>query len=169
MPLTCPLLLLFVLKLEDHLTQELEILYRALAQKNSEYLMIFVFSFFPLESPSSTPPPPPPLKIKKKFFRFGLFVQIHLLDSSKLELYGFTIKVIHIFCNVDCTTCFTLCRWMLFCILPLLTVWHTVLVSVFPPPPQPLPHPHFFSFQIWILCQNSLTRELKIRVVGFCI
>ena len=24
-----------------------------------------------------------------------------------------------------------------------------------------------FSFQIWILCQNSLTRELKIRVVGF--
>ena len=35
-----------------------------------------------------------------------------------------------------------------------------------------LPHPHLqthicFSFQIWILCQNSLTRELKIRVVGF--
>ena len=25
----------------------------------------------------------------------------------------------------------------------------------------------FFSFQIWILCRNSLTRELKIRVVGF--
>ena len=24
-----------------------------------------------------------------------------------------------------------------------------------------------FSFQIWVLCQNSLTRELKIRVVGF--
>ena len=29
-----------------------------------------------------------------------------------------------------------------------------------PPPPPP-------KNQIWILCQNSLTRELKIRVVGF--
>ena len=28
---------------------------------------------------------------------------------------------------------------------------------------------YFFSFQIWILCQNSLTRELKIRVVGFAL
>ena len=55
-----------------------------------------------------------------------------------------------------------------FCILPLLTVWLTVLVSVFPPPPPPPPsNPHFFSFQIWILCQNLLARELKIRVVGF--
>ena len=26
-----------------------------------------------------------------------------------------------------------------------------------------------FSFQIWILCQNSLTRELKIRVVEFAL
>ena len=34
MPLTYPLLLLFVLKLENHLSQELEILYRAWAQKN---------------------------------------------------------------------------------------------------------------------------------------
>ena len=44
MPLTCPLLLLFVLKLENHLSQELEILYRAWAQKISEYLFsCFVF------------------------------------------------------------------------------------------------------------------------------
>ena len=27
----------------------------------------------------------------------------------------------------------------------------------------------FFSFQIWIPCQNLLTRELKIRVVGFAL
>ena len=37
--------------------------------------------------------------------------------------------------------------------------------------PDPLP-PHLHHHQkkkkqIWILCQNSLTRELKIRVVGF--
>ena len=31
-----------------------------------------------------------------------------------------------------------------------------------PPPPQKKK-----KIQIWILCQNSLTRELKIRVVGF--
>ena len=44
--------------------------------------------------------------------------------------------------------------------------------TVFPPPPPPSPTSNlethiFFSFQIWILCQNSFTRELKIRVVGF--
>ena len=33
-----------------------------------------------------------------------------------------------------------------------------------PPPPPPPPKK---KNQIWILCQNSLTRELKIRVVGF--
>ena len=32
--------------------------------------------------------------------------------------------------------------------------------------PTPTFKPTFFSFQIWILCQNSLTTELKIRVVG---
>ena len=66
------------------------------------------------------------------------------------------------------TTCFTFYRWLLFCILPLFTVSLTVLVSMFPPPPpSPPSNPHLFSFQIWFLCQNSLTRELKIRVVGF--
>ena len=37
-------------------------------------------------------------------------------------------------------------------------------------PPHLPPHPPLSKkkiFQIWILCQNSLTRELKIRVVGF--
>ena len=34
------------------------------------------------------------------------------------------------------------------------------------PPPPPHTHTHTQN-QIWILCQNSLTRELKIRVVGF--
>ena len=36
-----------------------------------------------------------------------------------------------------------------------------------PPPPPPAQKKKYFFFQIWILCQNSLTRELKIRVVGF--
>ena len=35
-----------------------------------------------------------------------------------------------------------------------------------PLPPHPSPHPPQKN-QIWILCQNSLTRELKIRVVRF--
>ena len=36
-----------------------------------------------------------------------------------------------------------------------------------PPPPPPPPPQKKMLCQIWILCQNSLTRELKIRVVGF--
>ena len=43
MTLTCPLLHLFVLKLENHSGQELEILYRAGAQKINEYLLFFFF------------------------------------------------------------------------------------------------------------------------------
>ena len=35
------------------------------------------------------------------------------------------------------------------------------------PPPPPPPQKKKKKKQIWILCQNSLTRELKIRVVGF--
>ena len=34
-------------------------------------------------------------------------------------------------------------------------------------PPQPLPPPPTSAQNKWILCQDSLTRELKIRVVGF--
>ena len=88
--------------------------------------------------------------------------------SEGFPTFFCTLKVIHMFRNIGCTTCFTLCRWLLFCFLPLLTVWLTVLVSVFPlSTPTPHLQPHIiFSFQIWILCQNSLTRELKIRVVG---
>ena len=36
-----------------------------------------------------------------------------------------------------------------------------------PDPPPPPPPPPKKKNQIWILCQNPLTRELKIRVVGF--
>ena len=36
-----------------------------------------------------------------------------------------------------------------------------------PPPPPPPKKKKKKKKQIWILCQNSLTRELKIRVVGF--
>ena len=75
-----------------------------------------------------------------------------------------TLKVIHIFCNVDCTTCFTLCRWLLCCILPLLTVWHTFLVSMFPPPP-PLPTPIriFFLFRYGFFVKIHLLESSKLE------
>ena len=41
------------------------------------------------------------------------------------------------------------------------------LVGIPPPPPPHQKKKKIFFLQIWILCQNSLTRELKIRVVGF--
>ena len=40
-------------------------------------------------------------------------------------------------------------------------------MGAYPPPPPPPPPKKKKKNQIWILCQNSLTRELKIRVVGF--
>ena len=75
-----PLLLLFVLKLENHFSQELEILYRAWAQKNKQITIVFFLG--------CNPPPPllPPFPTPKKIFRYGFFVEIHLLESSKLEL-----------------------------------------------------------------------------------
>ena len=39
------------------------------------------------------------------------------------------------------------------------------LVFIPPPPPNKKQQKKMFSW-IWILCQNSLTRELKIRFVG---
>ena len=42
------------------------------------------------------------------------------------------------------------------------TVWHTVLVAHSSPPSLP----HKFFYQIELLCQNSLTRELTVRVIG---
>ena len=41
---------------------------------------------------------------------------------------------------------------------PLTPLLYTLALNPPPPPPK--------KKQIWILCQNSLTRELKIRVVG---
>ena len=115
------------------------------------------------------PLPPPPARQKKRFLSSDLYSLSKSFSwrAQNSSCRVCTLKVIHIFCNVDCTTCFTLCRWLLFYILPLLTVLHTVLVSVVPPSPTPIRI--FFSFKIWNLCLNSLTRELKIRVVGFAL
>ena len=51
-------------------------------------------------------------------------------------------------------------------------VHHENYLSAFPAHPSPLypgpePPPPSPQNQVWVLCQNSLTRELKIRVVGF--
>ena len=46
----------------------------------------------PPTCPPLKPPPPPPRKKKKKKKKtteFGFLVKIHLLESSKLNLYGF--------------------------------------------------------------------------------
>ena len=82
MPLTCPLLLLFLLELENHLSQNLKF-YIEHEHKKLAYTYCFL-CFLLLEPPSSTPAPPS--HQKKKIFRFGFFVKIHLLESSKLEL-----------------------------------------------------------------------------------
>ena len=70
------------------------------------------------------PPPPPP----KKKNHIWILCQNSLTRELKIRVVGFGHKkVINIFWNVDCTTCSTVCRWLLFCILPHLTFcfWHT--------------------------------------------
>ena len=54
--------------------------------------------------------------------------------------------------------------------LPMLLAPISTTLTPLPPHPRHHPPPPPAKkklFQIWILCQNSLTRELKIRVVGF--
>ena len=48
-----------------------------------------------------------------------------------------------------------------------MTVWFTVLVSMFPPPLLPVPYTHFFFFSDLDSLSKLLTKELKIRDVGF--
>ena len=66
-----------------------------------------------------------------------------------MRLYGSVEEVV--------TLCLVYRIWRLLCSYSFLTA------STPPPPPPPPPPPQFFFFPwIWILCQNSLTRELKI-------
>ena len=110
-----------------------------MSKKISEYLFFCVYLFFFFFGWNTPPHSPPPPK-KKKNLQIWILCQNSLTRELKVRIVGFcTLKDIHIFCNVDFTTCFTLCKGLLFCILPLLTVWHTVSLSVFPPPPPPLP------------------------------
>ena len=122
----------------------IEILYITWAQKNKQ------IHFFRLEP--FHPPPPPPLppthiwilqnsftrefKIKvvgfvleQLFKYFEMLIVPHALHcvdgcffvNSLAYCFGFSPP--QIFWNVDCTTCFTLCRWLLFCKQSSLLFW----------------------------------------------
>ena len=97
-------------------------------------------------------------------FRFKFFGKIHSLERLELNIkvVGFVLKKIltyfemlsvpHVLHCVDsCIFVFTSCD--------------TVCCFGFSAPPPP-PHPQNFFYQIKLLCQNSLTRELTVRVVG---
>ena len=82
MSLSCLLLLLFVLNLVNHRNKELEILYVIIyLYIGNTYLPMLLAAFSTTLPPASSP------RQKKIFFsRFGIFVKIHLLENSKLEL-----------------------------------------------------------------------------------
>ena len=86
MTLTCSFLLLFVLKVEKHLSQELEILYTtcsAYTQKVSEYILLFRSG----PPPHPLPPPPPPThKIQICFFFQKAFNR-----EFKIRVVGFLL------------------------------------------------------------------------------
>ena len=129
------------------------VLYVARAQRRKTHTKKKQIGIFPV----IPPPPPPPKKKKKKqqkkkknrfFFRFGFFA-----NKGAVLYFG----------------------WFLHCILPLLKVWLAYCfgfsVSSRPPPPPPPPPKKIKNYKnkqiIWILCQSSSTRELKIRVLWF--
>ena len=57
--------------------------------------------------------------------------------------------------------------YCLFCILPLLTVWHTVLVTVFPPPPHSHPYSLSFLFRYGFLAKiHYLKRPMLCLIRG---
>ena len=136
-----------MLKLENHLSQELEILYRAWAQKISEYL--FFQSLTPLPLPHAPPPPPPPPPPPK-----NLQIRTFCQNSLQRELKISTLKLFTYFEMLivpHALHCVDGCCFVFY--------WLTILVSVFPPlPTSPLHHlqPH-----------NNFTRKLKIRLIGF--
>ena len=138
-----------------------------------------MFSFFSvgilllplfLQPPPNPPPPPPPPKKKKKKKNSSDLDSLSKFTYKRAQNQSCrvcTLKVIHILGNVDYTTCFTLCRWLLFFILPLLTVWHTVLVTVFPPlppPPSPPLSTFFFLFRYGFLVKIHLLESSKLEL-----
>ena len=134
--------------------------------------MVAVLHFTSLDSLASLHPHPP------RFFRFGFFVKTHLLESSKLKLseyilfcYVFFLSETHLpstpppppsvkkdriqntdhlhYVEHEINQHFRMCEF--------------TLLFTFPPLHfRPLT-PHKKNLQIWILCQNSLTRELTKR------
>ena len=114
----CPLHLLLVVKLENPLSlQEIEILYVASVQKISKHIFFFAVR------PSLA-----------KLCPLCRFCAIKAVAPLPLPLP-------HFFFDLDYTTCSTMCRWLLICIVPHLNVWHTALVSTsqhtHTPPPFP--------------------------------
>ena len=113
--------------------------------------VLFFFSGWnpPPPPPPRPPPPPAPKKKKKDFHQIWILCQNSLTRELKIRDVGFVLKkVIHIFVMLIVPHALHCVEGCCFVILPLLTVWHTVLLSasLHPPPPPPHPHPHFCFF-----------------------
>ena len=137
--------------------------------KISNYLL-FIFLVRISPPPPRLPPTPPPHTHThthtqhKKNLQTWILGQNSLTRELKIRVVGFVLKTLFTY-FVDCITCCTLCRWLQICLSPLLTVWLTVLVSMFSPPPPPLLQTHiFFLFRFGFFVKIYLLESSKLEV-----
>ena len=90
---SCPLLLLSVFKLENHLSQKLEILFRAWVQKNKRITIDFLFFSFLVGGGGGGWDPTSP----EKKYQIWILCQNSLTRELKIRVVGVVLKVIHVF------------------------------------------------------------------------
>ena len=108
------------------------------------------------------PTPPPPLKI-----RFGFFVQNQLTRELRIRVIVFVLKTLltyfEMLVNSHALHCVDGCC-LYFILFDRVAYYFGFSTRPRPTPPHCRPT-HFFRFRFF--CLNSLTIELKIRVIGF--
>ena len=87
---------------------------------------------FGFSVPSNSPSPSPPPSAFFFFSDIDFHCQTSLTREPKIRVVGFALKKLftHFQMLIVSQSCPTLCKWSLFCILSLLTVFYTVLVPV---------------------------------------
>ena len=134
--------------------------YEKLDKKIRKWLCQKIFIKIWSKRGGSDPPPPHPLHHHQKKNQIWILCQNPLTRELKIRVVGFVLKKLLTYFEMlmvpHALQCVDGCFFVFY------RIWH--FASGIPTPTRIV-----FSFQIRILCQNSLTRELKIRVVRFAL
>ena len=100
-----------------------------------EYLLTYAAGTLLDHTHAPSPPPPPPRQ-KNNLFQIWILCQNSLTRELKIRVVGFVLKkLLTFFENLIVPHALYCIHGCFFCILPHLTVWHSVLVPAHPPPP----------------------------------